>query len=284
MTNKTKGILWYLAQAITLPITICFVRLASVETPLMVVILIQNILSFLMLGSYLAVRRVSIKTKRLKLHATRNIFGLGSWVCIFYAVNHMPLNVVTAITFTGPLIGTLLAAIVLKEKLYGHRITGLLVGFAGMLILLHPDAGSFNFYSIIAFLGIVLFCITMLFFNMLNKTEKPLVTVFYMTFFSTLMISPFALMEWQMPTGESLMWIFLISAFAIFNVFAMVTALHNSSIGTLMPFDFIRLITTAVLAYFLFDEGLDVLTLIGAVIILGAAIYVARREKHVVPA
>ena len=280
MDQKTKGIFWFVAQCITVPITLCFVRLASEGTPLMMVILIQNVLSLAMLGSYMLVKRISIRTKKLKLHAIRNIFGLTSWVCLFYAVNNMQLNVVTAITFTGPLVGTLLAAIILKEKLHRHRIEGLLVGFFGMLVLLHPEAGAFNEYGLVAFFGIVTLCITLVFFNILNRTEKEVVIVFYMTIFSTIMILPFALMHWQIPTQESFFWIFLIAAFAIFNVFAMVSGIKFAGISTLMPFDFTRLIMTAIVAYFVFGEKLDWLTALGAVIILSAAIYVMKKEKR----
>ena len=272
-----------MAQCITVPITICFVRLASEGTPLMMVIFLQNIMSLAMLGSWMLAKRVSIKTKKLKLHAIRNVFGLSSWVCIFYAVNNMQLNVVTAITFTGPLVGTLLAAIFLKEKLHRHRIEGLLVGFAGMLILLHPEAGAFNEYGLLAFMGIITLCITLIFFNILNRTEKEVVIVFYMTFFSTIMIFPAAIFFWQIPSLQSCFWIFLIAAFAIFNVFAMVSAIKHAGIGTLMPFDFTRLVMTALLAYFVFGEKLDWLTALGAVIILSAAIYVVKKERrHVI--
>ena len=280
MNQKTKGIIWFMAQCVTVPITICFVRLASVHTPLMMVIFLQNVMSLVMLCGYMLVKRISIKTKKLKLHAIRNVFGLSSWVCLFYAVNNMQLNVVTAITFTGPLVGTVLAAIFLKEKLRRHRIEGLLVGFAGMLILLHPQAGAFNEYGLLAFMGIVTLCITLIIFNILNRTEREIVVVFYMAAFSTLMIFIPALFFWQIPDAETLFWIFLIAAFAIFNVFAMVSAIKNASIGTLMPFDFIRLVVTAILAYLVFGEKLDWLTALGAVIILSAAVYVVRKEKH----
>lgn len=279
MDQKTKGIMWFVAQCITVPVTLCFVRLASEGTPLMMVIFIQNILSLVMIGSYMAVKRISIKTRKLKLHAIRNVFGLTSWTCLFYAVNNLPLNMVTSITFTGPLIGTLMAAIFLKEKLYRHRVIGLIIGFMGMLILLRPDAGAFNEYGMIAFFGIITLCVTLVLFNILNRTEKEVVIVFYMTFFSTIMISPFAFMHWQIPTGESLFWIFLIAAFAIFNVFAMVSGIKFAGISTLMPFDFVRLVMTAIVAYAVFDEKIDWMTALGAAIILSAAIYVMKREK-----
>jgi drug/metabolite transporter (DMT)-like permease len=99
-----------------------------------------------------------------------------------------------------------------------------------------------------------------------------------MTLLSTLMMLPFGIYYWETPAAENIFWAFMVAAFAIFNVFAIVTALKYAGIGTLMPFDFTRLIVTAILAYFLFDERLDVLTLIGAVIILSSAIYVVRKE------
>ena len=281
MQTKTKGIFWYLAQCITVPITICFVRLAAEQTNLLVVIFLQNLMSVSMLGAWLAYKGVSVKTTKLKLHTIRNVFGLGSWICFFYAMTHMHLNVATAITFTGPLVGTLLAALLLKEKLHKHRIVGLMVGFLGMLVLLHPSAGALNIYGLVAFSGVILICITMIFFHILNRTESEIIIVFYMAFLSSIMMLPFGIYFWEVPTAESLFWTFLIAAFAIFNVFALVSSLKFAGIGTLMPFDFTRLITTAILAYFIFNENLDWLTAAGATIILCSAIYVVRKERHV---
>jgi len=278
MTQKSKGIMWFIAQCITVPITICCVRYACDGANLMVILLIQNFMSLVMLGSYMAVKRISVKTKKIKIHVIRNIFGLGSWVCFFYAINNMPLNAATAITFTGPLVSTIVAALLIKEKLHRHRIIGLIIGFAGMLVLLHPEAGAFNEYGIYAFAGVILISITFIFFHILNQTESQLVIVFYMTLLSTLMMLPFGIYYWETPAAENIFWAFMVAAFAIFNVFAIVTALKHAGIGTLMPFDFTRLIVTAILAYFLFDEQLDVLTLIGAIIILSSAIYVVRKE------
>ena len=94
------------------------------------------------------------------------------------------------------------------------------------------------------------------------------------------MTAPFAFFMWQTPTPQSLVWIALIAIFAIFNVYALVRAIKLAGISAMMPLDFMRLIVTAILAYFVFAEVPDKLTTLGATIIIIGAIYVVKKEKH----
>ena len=280
MTDKHIGMLWFLAQCITVPITVCFVRLAAEGATVPVLIFIQNCISLALMTIYMLIKGISFKTKKLKLHAIRNVFGLGSWTCFFYAITLMPLNSVTAITFTAPIIASLMAAVALKEKIHKHRAEGLVIGFIGMLVLLHPGSEILSPIGFVAFFGVITISITQILMNVLNRTEGSVQMVFYMTFFSTLMTVPFAFFMWHTPSAESLVWITLIAIFAIFNVYALVRAIKMAGISAMMPLDFTRLIITAILAYFVFAEVPDKLTTLGAIIIIIGAIYVVKKERH----
>ena len=281
LSSKNIGLLWFLAQSITVPITVVFVRFAAEGAKVPVLIFIQNFLSFVILGSFLLLKGVSVKTNRLKLHAIRNVFGLGAWTCFFYAITMMPLNSVTAITFTAPLVATLLAVIYLKEKLHGHRLHGLIIGFVGMLILLRPGSEVYSSAGVIALSGVLMVSVAQILMNILNRTESSIVVVFYMTLLSTLMSAPFAAYVWEVPTAESMFWITMIAIAAIFNVYAIVRAIKHAEIGVLMPLDFVRLIVTAILAYEIFDEKLDYMEALGAAVIIIGVIYTVRKERNV---
>lgn len=281
LSSKSNGMIWFLAQCVTVPITVVFVRLAAEGAQVPVLIFIQNAITFALVAAGVLYKGISVKTKRLKLHIIRNCFGLGAWTCFFYAVTMMPLNSATAITFMAPLVATLMAVIFLKEKLHGHRLIGLIVGIAGMLILLRPGSEVYSLAGGLALAGVFLISVTQILMTQLNKTEASIVLVFYMALLSTITTAPYALYTWETPSADSMMWISLIAVMAIFNVYALVRALKYSQIGVLMPLDFLRLIITAILAYEVFNEKLDYMTTLGAVIILAGAVYTVRKERHV---
>jgi drug/metabolite transporter (DMT)-like permease len=281
LSSKSKGMLWFLAQSITMPITVVFVRLAAEGAEIPVLIFIQNLLTLTLVSLGILYKGISVKTQRIKLHIIRNCFGLGSWTCFFYAVTLMPLNSATAITFMAPLVATLMAVIFLKEKLHGHRLVGLIVGIGGMLILLRPGSEVYSIAGGLALTGVFLISVTQVLMNILNRTERSIVMVFYMALISSITTAPFAIYMWKTPSAESMTWISMIAVMAIFNVYALVRALKNAQIGVLMPLDFTRLIVTAILAYEVFGEHLDYMTTLGAVIILAGAIYTVRKERHV---
>src|SRR3546814_14821358 len=59
-------------------------------------------------------------------------------LCFFTGVTLIPLSTVTALSFTAPLVGSLLAVLVLGEVVRARRITALIVGFVGVIVVLRP--------------------------------------------------------------------------------------------------------------------------------------------------
>src|SRR3546814_6020025 len=61
---------------------------------------------------------------------------------VFMGIVALPLDQATAIGFSAPLIATLLSAVFLKEKVGRHRWLATMIGFLGVLIIIHPDPGT----------------------------------------------------------------------------------------------------------------------------------------------
>jgi len=221
-----------------------------------------------------------LKTTRMPQYAMRAVIGLSAMLMWFYALSRVPLSQATALSFTSPLITTFAAVIFLKEKTTFHRLAGLFAGFAGTLIILRPGFGEFNYISLFVLAAAVFWASSSLLIKSLTKTEKPEVIVFYMTAIMTPLSLPIALLHWTMPQGSQ--WAILIFLGIVSNLFqiSLSKAFSKADLTVILPFDFLRLIFAAIVAYLAFAEVIDVWTVIGSVIILGSTVYVTYKEAR----
>ncbi|MBM3612795.1 MAG: DMT family transporter, partial [Alphaproteobacteria bacterium] len=116
-----------------------------VTLPLMIVI--ARMSGGLNLGAVWRVRR---------LVGVRALAEVGSTVTFFAALLHLPLATVSAILQSLPLAITLAAAIFLGERVGWRRMGAILVGFAGVLVIIRPGAESFNIWSLMALLSVAI--------------------------------------------------------------------------------------------------------------------------------
>ncbi|PZP86285.1 MAG: hypothetical protein DI582_03410 [Azospirillum brasilense] len=117
----------------------------------------------------------------------------------------------------------------------------------------------------------------------LSRTEPALRIVFYMNFFMLLWALPLGIYHWQWPSLHSWAVLLLIAVCSIIMHFSMAKAYFLVPVVKLMPYDFMRLIYTAIFSYFLFGEASSWHTWLGAAIIVGSAVFIARRDAKVAP-
>src|SRR6476620_1126719 len=122
----------------------------------------------------------SLRTKRFGAHATRMGIGVVAMLLNFLMVRVLPLAEATAIGFSVPIFATLLAAIVLGEPTGRWRWSAILVGFAGVLIIIQPGSGHISAYGGLVSLGAVIStaCATIA-IRHLGTTEPVATTVFW---------------------------------------------------------------------------------------------------------
>lgn len=224
-------------------------------------------------------RRVPrFKTSRLQGHFWRATFGICAMELWFHSITLMPLNLVTALSFTTPIFSTILAMIFLGEKAGIRRWSAIFVGFIGMLVILRPDTGSIDGNALFVIGASILMAVSGVMVKNLTSSEPPETIVFYMAVFmlpwSVLAAIPF----WQSFTLYHAWMGFIIALCSSVAHLLMARAFMRAELVVLMPFDFTRLVFTAIFAYSFFGEQLNAHTLAGAAIIMASTIYIAHRE------
>ncbi|MFC1659507.1 DMT family transporter [Pseudomonadota bacterium] len=186
----------------------------------------------------------------------------------------------TATSFVTPILTTLVAMFILKEKVTRHQWISIMAGFIGMLFIIRPcfDGGSDLGYFLIIIAGFFTATSNILVKKM-TKNQVPGTIVIYNIFLSVIFAFPFMMMDYK-PIGLNQVFILALVGFLISLFYLTKTmAFDKTNVSVVQPFDFLKLIFTATLSYFVFDQFVDLHTAIGALIIVIATSYELRKTR-----
>lgn len=222
----------------------------------------------------------TLKTRRINLHILRATVSTGAMLATFYAFTIAPLAQVTALGFAAPIFATLLAVLVLGEKVGFHRWSAILTGFVGTLVAVRFGFSGIELGPALAISAAVGSGINIAIVKVLGRTESAVTITAYMS----LLIAPASLIPatfvWTWPNLSQLAWMAFIGIAGNIGQILLVQALHDGDTNVVMPFDYMRLLWVAILAFFAFGEAPDAYTWAGGTIIFASAAYIAYRERR----
>ena len=221
-----------------------------------------------------------LRTDKLSLYFLRCCIGIVSMLAGFWAIVHLPLAQAIALSYSTPIFVTIGAVLVLGEVVRARRWTAVIIGFIGVLVLMHPGTDSFNFASLVAVLAAVMSASVAISIKFLSRTERADAIVIYTTMIWVPLSLVPALFFWTTPSGITWLWIVLAGLLGTTAHMLWTRALTLADASLLTPISFLQVIVVGIFAYFLFDESVDRWTVMGAAIIFGSNIYIAHRESR----
>lgn len=201
--------------------------------------------------------------------AGRNLVHFAGQNLWLLAVTLIPLAQVFALEFTAPLWVVVLSPLVLGERLTPTRALAALIGFAGILIVARPSAETLNI-GLLAAAGAALF---FAFTSMLTKKLTRRHSVANIMFWLTLMQLVFGVVaacidgDVTLPDASSLPWLVVIALGGLLAHFCITNALSIAPATVVMPIDFVRLPTIAIVGMILYAEPLEIWVFAGAAVI-----------------
>lgn len=271
-----RGLAYMILAAFFFSWMAALVKLACRRLPPMEVVFARSALSAgLSLGLALHAR-APIVGHRPALLATRGAVGSLALALYFYALAHLKLADAVTLQYTHPILVTLFAPLVLKEpgSRRGWAVVG--VAFAGMLLIVKPEAEVSLWPGIAAGLSAVGSAAAYTLVRKLSATEHPLTIVLYFQVVSALVSLPFVLAGGVRPRGAE--WAAL-AGVAITTTIAQVFltwALKLEPAARATSVSYWGILFGAVLGWLVFGETPDRLAAAGAVLIVGATALLAR--------
>ena len=257
------------------------VRFVSEVLPPFQIAFFRNVFGLAFLLPLLMRSRFAIlRTKQIGLHALRGVINMAAMLMFFTALSISPIAKVTALGFTAPIFMAILAVLVLGERFRIYRWSAIFLGFVGMLIILRPGLVAIDTGALLVTGSAALWAVAMIIIKIQSRTESSLTIVAYMgIFLGVFSIAP-ALWVWQ-PFGlKTLGLMVLIGLFGSIAQMAISQSLKETDPTALMPFDFLKLIWTAMIGAWFFAEIPDIYTWIGATIIFLSGLFIAFRERN----
>ena len=215
-----------------------------------------------------------------KLLLLRTIGEVGGTLCFLTALFNMPIANATAILQALPLVITVGAALFLKQAVGWRRYLAVLIGFAGVLVIVRPGAEGFNIFAYWA-IAAVLF-VTLRDLVTVNLSARApslyiaLISAISITIVGGLMSltepwTPVSYTELSLLAGAAL---FLMGGY-LFGIMTM----RVGEIAFVSPFRYTVLLWSIVLGVVIFDEIPDAWTLSGSAIVIAMGVYTFHRER-----
>jgi len=213
-----------------------------------------------------------VTRRSLGTHVIRNAAHFTGQNLWFYAVTAIPLAQVFALEFTSPIWVVLLSPLILGEPLTRLRLMSVLAGFMGILIVARPSPDTISPGLIAAASSAVFFALSVMYTRLLTRTETVLCIMFWLTLMQAVFGIIFSAWDGDMvaPSAQTLPWLVLIGFAGLLAHYCLTSALAIAPATVVVPIDFVRLPTIAIVGMLLYGEALDAWVFVGAAVIFAA--------------
>ncbi len=281
--NLVVGAVFTTLSFLCVALVSAFGKAAGQYTSTAVVVLFQNLICVVFVAP-LALRGgwASMKTGKIGLHILRAGAGTACWYALFMAITVMPLTNAMLLGFSAPLWMPAIAWLVSRQKSSAATWIGAALGFIGVLLVLQPHHATFNEGALFAIAAALLLAIALMSVRWLGATEPMLRVLFYYFLISTLLVLPFAVVQWQ-PIDKRV-WVYLIGVglAQLFSQVFIVLGYRYASAVKMGPFVYTTIVFTALIDWAVWDHPPTLYVILGMALVIGGGL-VAIRGKNAAP-
>jgi drug/metabolite transporter (DMT)-like permease len=291
--NLLKAITFKLISALLFAVMSALVRMMGEVAPVGQLVFFRSLFAILPVVVIYAWRRElasAVYTSRPLGQLGRGLLSVSGMFSNFAALTRLPLADATAISFASPLITVVLAAVILKERVRVYRWSAVLVGFAGVIVMLvpHLDLGLYTSASMAtATVGSLLaifaaFCNagTVIQTRRLTRSETTPSIVFYFSLICAMVGAATLPFGWYVPTPVEFVALVSVGVLGGLAHIFLTESYRFAAASVVAPFDYTAMLWALLLGYWLFGEVPTSLVFVGAGIVAGSGLFVIWRERQ----
>ena len=270
MTPISRAAFWMAGWLLLMVVIAVAGREATRELTVFQVMALRSFIGLVMLWPLIhhAGGLVAMRSQRLPQHVGRNIVHYAAQYGWFVALSLIPLAQLVAIEFTMPIWSALLAAVLLGERLDRARVGAVVLGLAGVVVIVRPDAANINLGQWIALAAAFGFGISVVLVKSLTRTDAAIVVSFWMLVVQGVIGLLPALAVWRWPSAAAWGWVLVVAFCGTYSHYCFARAMQLADATVVVPMDFLRVPLTALAGWALYAERVDLLTLVGMAFIL----------------
>ena len=283
MTDNMRGAVLMLGSMAFFTFNDTFMKSLSDELPLFQAIFMRGVASCIFITILAVVMgqfRFAFQRGDWVFVTLRTLAEVGAADFFITALFNAPIANITAILQALPLTVTLAGAVFLGEPIGWRRMTAILVGFVGVLLIVKPGFEGFDIYSLYALATVAVVTLRDLVVRRMSDAVPSLAVAALGAYAVMIFAGLMSLSEaWVVPSALAVgqlggAVIFIIGAYA-FSVMTM----RQGDIGMIAPLRYTGLLWALLLGWLVFDEWPDVLTLLGSAIVVATGLFTLLREN-----
>ena len=222
----------------------------------------------------------ALRSYRPMMHLLRGVLWLSAAFLFFTSLTMLQLAEATALIFVAPMLITALSALILKEHVGWRRWAAVLVGFAGVLIVVRPGGATFQLASLLPMITAFFYALLMIAARWLDPRESVWTLMLYLVGAGGLAAAVLMPFVW-VPVQARDLWLFVgIAFFGTAGMTMMTQAFRFAPAALVAPFDYTALIWATLLGYVFWNEVPDAVTYVGAAVIIASGVFIVWREHR----
>ena len=223
------------------------------------------------------------RTNYPKLQFLRSVALMMATTLFFFAFSRLGLAEASAIFNISPVLITLGAFLFLREQIGPRRLIGIIVSLLGALIIIRPGTGVFTIYALLPLGAAIFYSAYSLATRFVGTDESPWTSLFYSAIFGAICYSIYIAFYWNPMPNNAILLTIVIGLFGTAGHICLIRALTLGEASLVAPFIYTNLLFTTTWGLVLFGNLPDFWTIVGALIIVAAGIYVWARDRAVRP-
>jgi drug/metabolite transporter (DMT)-like permease len=229
--------------------------------------------------------RPSLRSAKPLIQVLRSALMVVTTGFNFVALRYLQLDQTVTIFFLTPLLVAALAGPLLHEWVGWHRVLAIIVGFLGVLVVMHPGLGGLRWAMLLVLVATFGYALYNIATRYLAAFDPPEVTQTYTPLAGAVVMAPFALPAWQWPQ-DALVWLLFASLgfWGGLGHWLLILAHRHAPAPVLAPFIYLGLIWMSVAGLLIFGDVPTLWTLSGAAIVILSGLYLLARERRAVGA
>jgi drug/metabolite transporter (DMT)-like permease len=265
------------------------VKIAGQRLPTMELVFVRAVVVSVLAYADIVRRGVSLRGQHSGMLLVRGLVGFGALACFYYGVVHLPLAEATVIHFTNPVFAALIAWLFLGERLRRGELLLAAVSLAGVALVVRPAglfsaAPSLPMLPVVSALSGALLSATAYVIVRHLRGHDAMVVVFYFAGLSSLGALPFMLPDVVWPRGEEWLVLLAVGVTTFLGQVFLTLGLQRERAARATAMGYLQIVFATLWGALFFAVTPGSTTILGAIVIVGAALLLGRLRERTTPA